>query len=134
MRWEVEGVLMTSSRPGYPDVSVSAPEIKAWVDSVKKLGIKSVICLLDTPKVAFYNIKTSLVNFYKVHGLDAIWLPTIDHKEVDWQVMSKALTFFNISEGPVLIHCSAGLERSVVVAEHIVKYHNWRNVFKEEVA
>jgi protein tyrosine/serine phosphatase len=132
MIWEVENVLARDCRPGWPGEDVSPSEMFRWIKHVKKLGVKSIVCLLGEEHVRMYRIKTSLVNFYKVHELKAEHIRTVDGKVPGWVVCSRALSAFVKLPKPVLVHCSSGIVRSSFVADHIIKYYDWRKFYKEE--
>jgi len=134
MIWEVENILLRSNRPGYPGTEVSPSEILEWVRHIKRLGVKSIICLLDEEHMKMYNMNTSLVNFYKVHGLKAAHIRTTDGVTPNWVVRSLALEAFIELPKPVLIHCSSGIERSAIAAEHIINHLDWKEFYKKLVA
>jgi hypothetical protein len=70
-----------------------------------------------------------LVLFYRKQGFQVEWLPWKDPAHVrtnreallerERAVSEKALESFGVLQKPVLLHCSAGVDRSAPVAAHI---------------
>ena len=50
----IPGVLMSSSRPGFPSKDVDIATVEAWIDRVKKDKVRTVLCLLDDKQLDFY--------------------------------------------------------------------------------
>lgn len=118
--------LYQSSRPGYGSVNVSLAEVESWIEKVKKLGVRTIICLLTDDQLGYYrSIPGGLLETYKKHGFAVIHRPITDpaHDEKGWEELENSyeilLQDFMNAEKPVLIHCSAGQDRSPHAARYI---------------
>lgn len=124
MKWIIDKILAKSSRPGYPSIGISASTVKMWLDDAKKEGIKSVICMMTAREMRTkYRISTSLPNIYKLHGLICAWVPTPDsgNDDIPFDSEQKVIEAYEKLPKPVLIHCSAGMQRSGAAVSAIVR-------------
>ena len=125
--WVVEGVLATSPRPGYspgPEHRVPGEVVDAWVDDVRAFGIASVICLLAEDQLWLYrkSVPGGLISRYRKAGLHVAHIPTLDqqtHPFTDEQYEA-AWEAFRALPQPVLVHCSAGHDRTGRIVTHIL--------------
>jgi hypothetical protein len=144
--WPIPDRLACSQRPlrdhpvfggrGRPLPREAGPEVVAWVLRVCKLGICSVICLMHPKELRYYDgpdgIPAGLLGLYRSHGLevrhvqwaDPAHAATPEHRvalrnEVH-QIKQRAYAAFEQLQKPVLLHCSAGIDRSAPVAAYIV--------------
>ncbi len=129
IRWVIEGVLASSGRPGFPNHSVSTKAVDQWIARIDRLGVRSVICMLSEDEEAVYyrRLRQSLVDCYSEAGLQ---VRQVSYEDMGVAVtlpilVDRVLTAFAILPKPVLVHCSAGVERSQLATESIC--HAWNS-------
>ena len=126
IRWVVEGVLARSHRPGYPVNRPSLEKIQEWVDAALDVGIRSVLCVLDHAQIAHYDHLNldggGLFGYYRTLGLAVEHVPAEDYKTPPLSVhqLDAVWQVFQGLEKPVLLHCSAGKDRTGAAVEHIL--------------
>lgn len=138
--WVLPGLLACSHRPlrhnrlfGGSGKNISreaTPLVMEWVNQMKVAGIKSIICLMHDKELSYYSDLelgvSGLIEFYETCGLTVRRLPWEDpaHSKSSRKVVrnsliairTKALAVFDTLSKPVLLHCSAGVDRSSPVA------------------
>lgn len=108
-----------------------------WVERVvQENGIRSIICLMHPKELRYYEDleldPDGLLGFYERNGILVRHLPWADPahaksaeersrvlRQVE-QVKVKALEAFKELPKPVLIQCSAGIDRTAPVAAYVV--------------
>lgn len=138
--WPIPGELACSQRPlrDHPDYkdcsplpSQSFPLIANWINQVCNAGIRGVICLLTPKQLQRYEgfHTDGLLGAYREAGLTVVHIPVFDEVHPDdtegsmvlgEAVFNKAFECFTHLPKPVLLHCSAGIDRSSPVAAQIV--------------
>lgn len=121
------GKLLRSSRPGYPrgrDRPVPKSDVLEWLNQVREASVASILCLLDDRQLSMYADcagGTGLLEAYRQAGLVVGHVPVRDHKSppLNREEMDQALECFRSLPKPVLIHCSAGIDRTGAVVERI---------------
>jgi|TARA_B100001996_G_C18544375_1_gene548244 protein tyrosine phosphatase (PTP) superfamily phosphohydrolase (DUF442 family) len=122
--WVIEGTLAKSSRPGHRSEDVSTSVVDSWIDKVEKMGIKSIICFLAENQLDFYaRIPSGLLGHYRNSGFGVLHLPEEDylHPPLSEANLRKAVSAFEELEKPVLIHCSAGIDRTGLAVRTIIE-------------
>lgn len=133
VRWVIRNVLGTAPRPGYPSKTPSKADVDGWIANLKEEGVSSIICLLNDEQLAFYDAlllhPDGLLGYYKEQGLalDQVAVddpadmelrpPTALSSEQVEQVWRK----FSVLPRPVIIHCSAGVDRSPYAAKRVAE-------------
>ena len=130
-KWMVEDTLAKSGRPGrdYCDFQLAAPQevpleqVDEWIGEVQKLGIKSIICLLGDDQLPFYekHLPQGLLEYYSDSGFVVVSVPTEDYKEgvLDHSEVKEIYQAYLQLEPPILIHCSAGISRTMKAIKFI---------------
>ncbi len=120
----IPGVLLRSSRPGYRFASRSlvAPEtVQEWVLSVQACGVRSIICLLGEEHLKLYR-PLDLLQVYRQAGFEVAHIPVTDHLSppLSDENMATVEAHFHRLAKPVLIHCSAGQDRTGAAIGHLL--------------
>ena len=127
-QWVVEGVLAQSQRPGYPVDRPSRNKVEEWANAVLGMGIKSVLCILDYTQLAHYdrlNLKGGgLFGYYRLLGLIVEHIYAEDYKTPPLSIEELGLAWaaFQRLERPVLVHCSAGKDRTGAAIVYILSH------------
>jgi hypothetical protein len=125
IQWAIPGVLAYGGRPGYPDPSVPVRIVDQWLDELERQGIRSLINMLSEDEMAVYyrRLEAPLTQYYSLAGLE---VRRVSHEEQGVVIakpilQARLLAAFESLPKPVLIHCSAGGERSMEAVEGICK-------------
>ncbi|MBH0179016.1 MAG: hypothetical protein HP491_14435 [Nitrospira sp.] len=142
--WILPGALACAHRPlrhhpkfggsGRRLPPVAVPLVITWIDLIKKAGIRGIICLMHEKELAHYSdLKlgtANLVDYYRKEGFEICHIPWDDPAHRQQQdgnsfateleiVREKAEVAFQNLPKPILLHCSAGIDRSSPVAAYI---------------
>lgn len=120
----------------------ATPEVIGWVKRIIDQGFRAIICLMHPKEVALYARldlgARELIDFYRKSGFEVRHVPWEDpagrrgsagysFPEELTRIRAEALQAFDELPKPVLLHCSAGIDRSSPVAAYI-----WVNRANEE--
>ena len=134
--WLLDGSLACSQRPlrdhpdygGYDPLPPEAkPLVVNWVERVKSLGIQSIVSLLVEEQHQEYCVQgrldlhpEGLFGYYRSQGFDFCHIPLTDYQTPSESDMERVLEALDRMPKPVLVHCSAGIDRTSPVAAYIV--------------
>jgi protein tyrosine phosphatase len=125
--WVIPHQLARASRPGYVGglrEQVAPTSIDRWVDDVKNARICSIICLLADEHLSLYAaLPDGLINHYRQCGFQVEHIPVPDHQRpaVSKQQLAAIIAAANRLPQPLLVHCSAGIDRTGLVVEQLRK-------------
>jgi protein-tyrosine phosphatase len=104
------------------------------MERVREAKFQSILCLMHPKEIDHYRAldlgAPDLLEFYRKHGMSVLHIPWDDpaHRSTEERrgfaeelarVQAEALTGFDNLAKPVLLHCSAGIDRSSPVAAYI---------------
>ena len=126
-KWIRAGELAISTRPGYrpgAEFSVARDAVDDWVVDVQDAGIASIICLLAGDQLPLYDraLPGGLLGHYREAGFEVAHIPTADGQPEPFTPaqLEAAWDAFRRLPKPVLVHCSAGFDRTGRVVRHIL--------------
>jgi protein-tyrosine phosphatase len=110
------GQLYRSARPGYDrgrPTPVGNGKIQTWIEAAQSAGIKSIVCLLSDEHLRLYP-DGALVDIYRAAGFEVCHVPVTDHRQppLTTEELEAVLGAYRELPKPVLVHCSAGIDRT----------------------
>ena len=122
--WVLPELLAKSPRPGYPESEgISKEAVDEWIENIRAMGVRSIICFLSDHQLAFYSdLPSGLIQYYRDAGFDVAHIPEDDYKSppLSEEGVRESVVAFERLEKPVLVHCSAGRARTGVAIDAIL--------------
>jgi protein tyrosine phosphatase (PTP) superfamily phosphohydrolase (DUF442 family) len=122
--WVLPELLAKSPRPGYPGREGTSKEVvDEWIENIRAMGVRSIICFLSDHQLAFYSdLPSGLIQYYRDAGFDVAHIPEDDYKSppLSEEGVREAVASFERLQKPALVHCSAGLARTGMAIDAIL--------------
>jgi protein-tyrosine phosphatase len=99
-------------------------DVDAWIEEVRAMGVRSVLCLLDDRQLARYStLPGGLLAYIRQAGLEVghVPVPDLQSPPLSPQDLETITRVFEGLAKPVLVHCWAGIDRTGAAVAHLVR-------------
>jgi len=123
--WVIEKQLARGGRPKSGKNwtrQVSKNTVDRWIKKARTgYAIRSIICLIDQNSLRFYEqLPAGLLDYYRANGLEVEHIPIrLQRRLFSARQLKAVWQAFQRLPKPVLVHCSAGRNRSRKSASYI---------------
>lgn len=127
IEWVIAGELARSCRPGYGGERgspVALTTVDTWLEQAKSFGFRSIICLLHHEHLLLYEeLPGGLIGYYEGKGFKVAHIPARDHQRppLTSEHLKQIRDAYSALPKPVLVHCSAGMDRTGQAVRHLVE-------------
>ncbi len=119
IRIGIPSQLLACAHPGYDfgcNEPVSPETLQTWMEEAKAQGARSILCLLAVDHLRLYEgaFPGGLLEAYRKAGFEVSHIPIGDHRKppLTERQLRRVLRHFKHLPKPVLVHCSAELDRT----------------------
>jgi hypothetical protein len=138
LRWILPGLLACGPRPlryhptygeRSPLPSEAWPLVLDWIEQIRGEGIRSMLCLLEAARLQRYYgdqlglHEHGLLGYCDDAGFEVVHQPLTDYQRPDDDQLDQALAAFKQLPKPVLVFCSAAIDRTPPVVAHLARSH-----------
>jgi protein tyrosine phosphatase len=129
IEWVKSDLLARSSRPGWWDDRPLETVIASWLVRVRRMKIRSIVCLLSKSELDEYYGQNSidLLRIYKGDGFKVAHIPITDDQNPPLTDEDHCRIARKVSKLPLpwLIHCSAGVDRTGSAIDFLLSKLTW---------
>lgn len=96
--------------------------VEDWIAGAKAAGVKSIDCLLNDQHLKLYAaLPGGLIQAYRNAGFNVAHVPVADHQRPPLLPSGHEAVevHFTGLPKPVLVHCSAGIDRTGAAVRHL---------------
>jgi protein-tyrosine phosphatase len=101
--------------------------VHAWIEQIKRQGIRSIICLLSNQELYDYYlyVNIDLLKLYREAGLEIAHYSITDclTRRQKAEILPEIGKFYQRAPKACLVHCNAGINRTGTVIKYLLRYH-----------